>query len=390
MAEPFKERINRESIALLGRRLAAVSQDSGVREADAFDERGFLRAATRGLGKLELKDRVRHVAKTLKRSLHPEYKNALAHILASLGPELEGTDAVSSGMFINWPLLQFVEDHASDESVPLEEHFDASMRALEQLTKTFSAEFAVRPFLERAPDRTLSVLEQFATSENVHVRRLASEGTRPRLPWGIRLNGFIEDPKKTQRILDWLKDDPELYVRRSVANHLNDISKDHPEVALALCERWQEAKRLSRAKKERRAWITKHALRGLIKAGEPRALTLVGFGAVKVKLLDFSVEPTSVNLGDTAALQAELRSKASRSQDLLIDYVVHFKKANGSNQPKVFKGGVFKLEAGQTLSFRRNHAFREVTTRKHYPGKHFIELQVNGKVLGRCEVELTT
>jgi 3-methyladenine DNA glycosylase AlkC len=357
----LKSMLDRKAIGRIARRVANANED--------FDAPAFARAAASGLGRLELKARVRHVAQALREQLDPDYETALAQLLASLPPPLEDTEELSLG-FDYWPFCQLVEDHGAD-------HVDASLDALRELTCRFSAEFAIRPLLVRDPERTLRRIRKWLRDPNPHVRRLCSEGTRPRLPWGTRLREFQQDPSMARFVLERLVDDPELYVRRSVANHLGDVAKDHPEVALEIAEGF--AKRPSEA----RDWVIRHALRGPIKAGDARALALVGFGAAKLDVKRFQVSPRRIALGETVELSVRLSSRAKREQTLLVDYAVHFRKKDGSLRPKVFRWGEFPLAAGETLDLAKRHAFRQVTTRVHHPGAHAIELKVNGASHGR-------
>jgi 3-methyladenine DNA glycosylase AlkC len=273
------------------------------------------------------------------------------------------------------PLEHFVGTYGLD-------HFDASMKAMYEITKRFTAEFAIRPFLIRYEKETLKILSQWVMDENEHVRRLVSEGTRPRLPWAMRLPSFITNPKPTLKLLEKLKDDPSEYVRRSVANHLNDITKDNPDLALDVLAQWAKG-----ASKER-LWIIRHALRSLVKQGHPQALAILGFEPPKVGITKFDVKTPVVKFGEALLFQFELASKAQKQQHLVIDYVIHFVKANGSTSPKVFKMSTRSLDAGDVVVLDRKHAIRPITTRTYYGGTHRVEVQVNGQVLGGGDFEL--
>ena len=259
---PFKEFVNREVIERLADRLAAGGRP--------FDRDSFVKAATRGLSKFELKDRVRHVAAALKEHLDADYEKALTHILDTLPEERKGA-------IEHWVLCHYVEEYGVA-------HFDASMKAMHELTQLFSCEFAIRPYLVRYPAQTLRLLKRWMKEPNDQVRRLCSEGTRPRLPWGMQIRSFIDDPTQTRFLLDRLVDDPAETVRKSVANHVNDIAKDHPEYAVEIARDW-----LKKPTKDRE-WAAKHALRTLIKKGHPGALGLMGYGAAALKA-SFRVAP---------------------------------------------------------------------------------------------------
>jgi 3-methyladenine DNA glycosylase AlkC len=249
---------------------------------------------------------------------------------------------------------------------------DLALPALRVLTRHGSAEFAVRPFLVRDLSGTLAVMREWAASEDEHVRRLASEGSRPRLPWGEKLQALVVDPSPTLPLLASLRADPSLYVRKSVANHLNDIAKDHPELVLDLVSAWDRSD-------ARTAWIVKHALRTLIKKGHPRALALLGAGAAPNLVATLAITPKRIRLGDTLALAATLVSRSARAQDLIVDYVVHYARASGRDSEKVFKWTAPLLAPGETVTLAKRQTIRDFSTRKHHPGLHRVELQVNGR-----------
>lgn len=254
---------------------------------------------------------------------------------------------------------------------------NATLDALAELTRFGSAEFAIRPLLARDPERVLHKARQWARSPDPHQRRLASEGTRPRLPWGLRLDVLARQPEGQRPILAALNADPSDYVRRSVANHLNDISKVDPAWVLTLLEGWPNHQPATQA-------ITRHALRNLIKAGERRALALVGAGdPAQLQVEGFWVEPEAIRLGESVQLWVELVSGAPQPQQLVVDYAVHFVKKNGSTSRKVFKLRSFTLAPGECVRLGQRHAVADFTTRTHYPGSHTVELLVNGQTLAQ-------
>ena len=225
-----------------------------------------------------------------------------------------------------------------------QDHFVESLDALHYLTRFSSGEFAIREFLKRDLVRTLTVMERWSRDENEHVRRLASEGSRPRLPWSFRLEALVADPSPTSTILENLRADPSLYVRKSVANHLNDISKDHPDWMLARLKSWDLAHPHTQ-------WIAKRAARTLIKAGHQPALGLFNFGSKPaVRLADFKITPTRLKLGQALEFSFTLTSTASRQQPLAIDYLIHYVKASGGTSAKVFKLREFTLRPGERLT----------------------------------------
>lgn len=253
--------LDREAVDCLAHNIATVHP--------RFEAKAFLAEAMKGLAPLAILQRGQHLADTLRRFLPDLYEEAVAILLKSLTPPLPTTDEFGLGVFFYLPHVRFVATYGLDaRHNGGRDPFETSMRAQYELTRRFSAEFSIRAFLVREQDRTLARLIDWTRDPDPHVRRLCSEGTRPRLPWAQRLAAFIRDPRPALPILEALKDDPELYVRRSVANHLGDIAKDHPALVFALCERW-----LKGASAERKRLI-RHALRHPARKGAPAALRL--------------------------------------------------------------------------------------------------------------------
>jgi 3-methyladenine DNA glycosylase AlkC len=332
-----------------------------------FDRRRFVTIATRGLDELTLLQRVRRATEACHATLPPDFPAAVA-ILRRIAPRLP---AGFTGIF----LPDFVGQYGHG-------HFPEAMTALKFFTPWSSAEFAIREFLKRDLVRTLAVMEQWSHDENEHVRRLASEGCRPRLPWSFRLDALIADPSPTAPILDHLHADPSLYVRKSVANHLNDISRDHPDWMLAKLRSWDLAHPHTR-------WIAKRAARTLIKAGNQAALILFDFGGrPAVKLTRFKVTPGRLKLGGTLEFAFALTSTSVRPQPLAVDYIIHYVKAAGGTSRKVFKLRELTLAPGGTQAIRKRQVIRNFTTRKHHPGRHLIEVQVNGRIMAQGRFSL--
>jgi 3-methyladenine DNA glycosylase AlkC len=368
MGTPFKEGLGPAAIERIAANLARVDR--------SFDARGFARDAKRGLEPLELKQRVEHVIAALARHLPADIPRALDSLCAVAAAWDAGDPDDKLRGFAAWPIIDFVGRHGLEQ-------FDASLAALRKLTPLFSAEFAVRPFLVRDPGRTLATLRTWTTDPNEHVRRLVSEGTRPRLPWGIRLRAFQDDPHATIPLLEALRDDPSLYVRRSVANHLNDIAKDHPELVAELATRWSEG-----ASPER-AWILRHATRTLVKQGHHAALALHGADhAAEIDVGKITLEPKRVAMGEALVFRVKLRSKSQERVRLVVDYALHLRKADGQLKPKVFKGAKVELEPGEVRVFEKVHSFAAVTVRRYYPGRQELELLVNGRSAARAGFEL--
>jgi 3-methyladenine DNA glycosylase AlkC len=257
-----------------------------------------------------------------------------------------------------------------------------ALQALHAITQRFTAEWALRPFIERHPEKTFATLARWLDDPSAHVRRLISEGTRPRLPWGMQLRGLIADPTPSLPLLRALQDDTSDYVRRSVANHLNDIAKDHPDLLVNwLREHLPGATPLRRA-------LLRHASRTLIKGGHAPALTLWGQGQAFRGEATLKLTPKRATVGDTLQLALVLRSAASRKQSLLVDYALHRVLANGTTAAKVFKGWVVELGAGEVTTLSKRHSLRVVTTRRAYAGRHCIEVFVNGRPVARADFDL--
>lgn len=332
----------------------------------AFPKAAFLRDALAGYEALELMPRGRHIAEALRAHLPQDIPAALDILLASLdAPRSDAGGSLASFLFM--PHTAYVARYALD-------HFEPAMRAQHVLTQRFTAEFSIRPFLEKYPERTLVQLRAWTRDPSPHVRRLVSEGTRPRLPWAPRLRALQRDPRPALELLELLKDDPELYVRRSVANHLNDIGKDHPELLNAVAGRW-----LKNAGSER-AWIVRHALRSAIKRGDAGALAVSGFGAkAEVTVRKPAITSTRVRIGGKVNIVFDLVNKQSRSQSVLADLRVYYMKSNGKTAPKVFKLKTVELAAKAVLHFEKNLSLANLSTRRHYPGKHRVEVLLNGR-----------
>ena len=325
-----------------------------------FDAERFMTIALSELASLTLMQRVRRMTEALYATLPATYPQALT-ILRQLAPRIEHS-------FVSIVLPDYVACYGVEE-------FDLSLAALKFFTPFGSAEFAVREFLRRDLSRTLAVMEGWSRDEDEHVRRLASEGSRPRLPWSFRLDALVHDPTPVAPILENLKGDASLYVRKSVANHLNDITKDHPEWVLDRLATWPR-------ENPHTAWIIKRAIRTLIKQGDPRALAMIGAGdKAQVKLHHATIAPREIALGDTITISCELESTATKPQRLVVDYIVHYVKKSGKTSAKVFKFKELTLEPGALVSLSRNQTIRDFTTRTHHPGRHAVEIVVNGEVL---------
>ncbi|MBV4487924.1 DNA alkylation repair protein [Pseudomonas sp. SWRI153] len=333
----------------------------------AFKSKEFLKHANHGLAELSVMQRMARVAESLHAVLPLNYEDSLS-VLRELAPRL------NSG-FVSMCLPHYVASYGAHA-------FDTSMDTLKYLTTFGSSEFAIRYFLRSDLERSLELMHDWAEDENHHVRRLASEGSRPRLPWSFRLEAVQADPQLAAGILDRLKADESLYVRKSVANHLNDVTKVHPQWVLDVVEEWPLENRHT-------AWIAKHALRSLIKQGDLRALTVIGAGAkAEVELLDVKIEPAVVRLGEPITLSFRVKSTVAHEQRLVIDYAIDYVKANGGVSRKVFKLKTVGLAGFGVEMVRRKQVIKDFTTRKHFAGRHGVQVMVNGELLGGAAFEV--
>ena len=334
-----------------------------------FPRRAFVRDACAGLDGLELIARGRHIADALARHLPPAYPEALDVLLRSLGPASEGDENLGQGMapFFYLPHTVFVAERGLG-------HFDLSMRAQREITRRLSAEFCVREYIHADPERAFAYLGRWAKDRDPHVRRLASEGTRLRLPWGRRVAWLDAHPERVLSLLALLRDDPSPMVRRSVANNLNDLGKAEPALLFATCRAW-----LRGAPEERRALVG-HALRSAVKRGEAGALRLLGYGAsALVEVKDVRFEPARVPIGGRVRISFALRSRSRRAQALLVDLGVHFVKATGRVSRKVFKLDRVTLPARGSVRLEARVSLAVHTTRKPHPGVHRVDVLVNGR-----------
>jgi 3-methyladenine DNA glycosylase AlkC len=335
----------------------------------AFDVNAFLARVYDGRWEsLELKERMRQVTLALAAGLPDDYRTALG-IIRKAAP------AVRKHVWLTLSFCDFVEVYGLED-------WDASLPALEEFTQLGSAEFAVRPFIQRDPERMLAQMTRWAEHDSEDVRRLASEGSRPRLPWGINLPAFQADPSPLLPILERLKADESESVRRSVANNLNDISKDNPQFVLDVLRRWAEHDTAEIR------WVIRHALRTLIKAGDAGALALLGYDTPQIAIRELTLEPKSVPVGGSLSFSFVIESHSDTPQELMIDYVIHLVRARGKRSAKVFKLSKRTLQPGEALTISRNHSFAPISTRRYYPGEHALELQINGRQYQRREFML--
>jgi len=366
MAESLKSLLGEDA----PQRLGALLQRAWPR----FDRKVFTALAMPDYPALGLMARGERLADALEQTLPAEFERAAAILSNAMDPPLPMdargepcTDGRGYSAFLYLPYSLFIARHGLD-------HFEAAMAAQHALTQRFTAEFSIRPFLVRHPTATLARLAQWTADPSGHVRRLVSEGTRPRLPWARRLPALVADPSPGLALLEHLRDDPSRYVRRSVANHLGDVGKDHPHRLLALADRWMSDAPPPRVQ------LLRHALRTLVRRGDPHALTLLGSGhSSRLSIQSVNWVPTRPHIGDTLAVTLALHNPEAEVQTALVNLEIGYVKANGQISPRTFALGSVAVASGGTVTLKKHVSLRQMTTRTHYPGLHAIALQINGR-----------
>ncbi len=333
-----------------------------------FNQKQFLTGFTDShWGTLELKQRARFIVSQLGIHLSGSYRDQI-RLISPLAEKHQG--GLKAMIFPD-----FIEVYGLDD-------LKTSLNALKEFTFYFSSEFAIRPFIVKYEAQMLKELLKMSKDPDEHIRRLSSEGLRPRLPWSFKLRRLITAPQLAFPVLENLKDDSSLYVRKSVANHLNDISKDHPKLILKIAKTWY-------GKSERTDWIIKHALRTLLKKGNPTALKLFGFQQKSLpKLQKLSTTYKTFKIGKHLEFAAQFAPPANSKDTLRIEYAIHYLKNNGSYSKKVFKISEKNYPVASFV-VQRKHSLRQMTTRKHYKGLHHLEIIVNGVVLGKTSFTLS-
>jgi 3-methyladenine DNA glycosylase AlkC len=350
MPEPLKNLYSIELVESLGEQISNLYGD--------FDTNGFFNHVIDDAwqGK-ELKERMQHISESLHHHLPMEYSKAV-HIL------MESSSKFSGFQYMFFP--GFVELYGMNE-------YEESIQALEHFTKHSSSEFAVRPFIKKYNNKMMAQMNAWAESENHHVRRLASEGCRPRLPWAIALPGFKKDPTPILPILEKLKSDESEYVRRSVANNLNDISKDNPKVVIEIAKNWL-------GDNPQTNWIIKHACRTLLKQGHPEVMKLFGFQKPDHIEIRNLTATNSVKIGASLDFSFVLESQKRRLGKVRIEYAIDFVKKDGGLSRKIFKISESEIN-GKSKIVTKSHSFKKISTRNYYTGNHEISIIVNGHEL---------
>jgi len=337
-----------------------------------FDAKSFTQTVIERFPELELMERMYWIRACLREYLPQEYEVAVKILLESLPPPLDPARSDNDfGEYIYGAYGNFVSEYGATP-----EHVHTSLSALREMTTRFSCEFPIRTFINTFPKETLKALWDWTTDSHYHVRRLVSEGTRPKLPWAKKITLNYQQPIT---FLDILHTDSTRFVTRSVANHLNDISKIDPDLVVKTLQRW---KKEGGQKTKEFDYIVRHSLRTLIKQGYQPALVFLGYAPAQASAR-ISVLPERVKTGEWLTFSISISSESDEVQSVLIDYIVYYKKANGSLMPKTFKLAKVTLQPREVLSLRKKHSFKQMTTRKHYPGEHQIELQLNGQKCGK-------
>lgn len=357
--EPFKNEFSQSLVRTIGYHLQKYIAD--------FDRSGFEREILKTLNDLELKQRMQLIADQLHLVLPSDNEQRASILLAILHPDIDAKNSDEQGICA-WgtlPLTLVVGQHGLDD-------FENSLELLKKMSSYFSSEFAIRYFLLKDQKRALKTIKKWIKEKNHHARRLVSEGTRPRLPWAMQLPSLINDPAPLLPILKSLRDDESEYVRRSVANHLNDIAKDNPDLVGEIANDWMKGANNNRQK------LVRHACRSLIKQGHKNTLKAFGIKEPLIKIGNFNIMTPQVLFGENLEFDLEIISTSNKEQQLIIDYLVHFKKANGKLAAKVFKWTKFTLKPNEQKILRKKHPIRSITTRKYYQGKQALSLRING------------
>jgi len=349
MPEPLKNMYNPKSIGEYASQIKEIYPAFLLEEfiADILDD---------SWEELELKARGRRITENMGKYLPEDYPKAIG-ILNQVAPKVTGFFAII--------FPDFVEVFGQEEK-----YWDISIAALEEYTKYSSSEFAVRPFIINHEEKMMAQMLAWSKDENEDVRRLSSEGCRPALPWAMALPKYKKDPTPILPILEQLKADSSLYVRKSVANNINDISKSTPEVAIELAKRWIGMNKDT-------DWIIKHGLRTLLKQGHREALGLFGYhDSSALKVTNFKIDKGKIPMEGEITFSFDIQAKEDTK--LRLEYGVDYMKANGKRNRKIFQISESALKKGEKKSYEKKHSFEELSTRKHYPGLHSITLIVNG------------
>ncbi|HEK4788032.1 TPA: DNA alkylation repair protein [Clostridioides difficile] len=357
MPELLKNMYNRESLYEVAVAIQSVYNSFKVDEfiKSTMDETW---------NNLELKARCRKISMSLGMYLPEDYKEALSILEKSV-----------TGFYFAFFFPDFVEVYGQDDI-----NWDLSISALERNTEYWSSEFAVRAFIIKDEERMMAQMRKWSKHKSEHVRRLASEGCRPQLPWGQAISKFKKDPTPVLPILEQLKTDTSTYVQKSVANNLNDISKTHPDLVISIAKDWY-------GKNKSTNWIVKHGCRTLLKKGNRDVLALFGYDdTTSINIQDFTLETTSISIGEDLTFSFNILAKKATKTRL--EYGIDYMKSNGKRNRKIFKISEVSLKENEKKSYMKKHSFADVSVRKHYPGIHSITIIINGVEKGKLDFEL--
>lgn len=350
MADQLKEMFNQKYFEKLS--------DEFSKAYKPFDKKKFLKEVTLNLEERSLNERMRYASLQLNNFL-PTSFSASIDILKEVIPNMPR--GYTSLLFPDYVGVFGLND------------FDTSLKALHYFTKFGSSEFAIREFYRKDFDKTLKQMYKWSEDENHHVRRLSSEGSRPRLPWSFKLDEVIKNPKLTLPILETLKGDEEIYVQKSVANHLNDISKEHPKLVLDTISKWKGISKQT-------DWVIKHGSRTLLKAGDEKVLKLFGTGNSKdIAITDFQLNKNKIKFGDSVSFNFNIKNSSKKRIALRIEFAIYFLKSNGTYTKKVFKISEKEIEGYGLININKSYSLKPITTRVYYSGEHKIAAIVNGK-----------
>jgi len=357
MAEPLKNMYSKDYLNNFA--------DVFVKIYPKFDKSKFLNLVfDKDWDKKELKQRMRHISVCLHAVLPSDYKKSI---------ELLRKAVVHSKGFLAMIFPDYVEVYGLDD-------YETSISALELFTQHGSSEFAIRHFIVKYPKKVMPQMVKWARHKNHHVRRLASEGSRPRLPWAIGLPEFKKNPAEVLKVLEILKNDESEYVRKSVANNLNDISKDNPDIAFQIAKKWF-------GKNPETDWIIKHGMRGLLKKGNVKTLKLFGFeGAVGIKISDLKFDKDKIKVGEKIIFSFKMQT--DKEQKIRLEYTIDFITSSGKNSRKIFKITENVYGKGRIYKFNKSHSFKDLTVRKHFKGSHTLAIIINGEKLADKKFEI--
>lgn len=359
--EPFKNSFSKKSVEVLANELHKIDSN--------FNKTLFKRNINKELEKLELKDRVRLISNQLQYIFNDELGYTYKKTIQVLLKTLKVKDTPFTG-FQTWPFSQYIEDYGTND-------LKTSLKAMYTVTKLFTSEFCIRPFLQKYPEEVFETLLDWSNDDCEHIRRFVSEGTRPNLPWGLKVPEINKNLKRNIKLLELLKYDKHEYVIKSIANHLNDISRLDENLYLRTVQKWDKDENISKK-------IIRHSARTLLKQGHPKALKLHGYDPkLKVHLTALKLSKKKISEGDKFDLSFNLVSMAnsSKKNKIIIEYIIHYPKKDGTLSPKAFRLKDTSISNDESLNVEKTIHFKKVTTRKHYKGEHLIEIQVNGQKL---------